>query len=158
MNPYWIEDRDLLNGKRDFLSGHEDKFWKDLIEKYLAPLEKDEKKEKKNAADLITLRNKSVFSVFMLNALFVLVVFMLQTEKDMIGIEWPLEQSIKYAIFYEDNEMVSKGPFIYYVITFLGFLDVRKHFFSTENNQKLAFSSLCLTINVKDNKGGLQLI
>ena len=108
MNPYWIEDRDLLNGKRDFLSGHEDKFWKDLIEKYLAPLEKDEKKEKKNAADLITLRNKSVFSVFMLNALFVLVVFMLQTEKDMIGIEWPLEQSIKYAIFYEDNEMVSK--------------------------------------------------
>ena len=107
MNPYWIEDRDLLNGKRDFLSGHEDKFWKDLIEKYLAPLEKDEKKEKKNAADLITLRNKSVFSVFMLNALFVLVVFMLQTEKDMIGIEWPLEQSIKYAIFYEDNEMVS---------------------------------------------------
>ena len=108
MNPYWIEDRDLLNGKRDFLSGHEDKFWKDLIEKYLAPLDKDEKKEKKNAADLITLRNKSVFSVFMLNALFVLVVFMLQTEKDMIGIEWPLEQSIKYAIFYEDNEMVSK--------------------------------------------------
>ena len=108
MNPYWIEDRDLLNGKRDFLSGHEDKFWKDLIEKYLAPLEKDEKKEKKNAQDLITLRNKSVFSVFMLNALFVLVVFMLQTEKDMIGIEWPLEKSIKYAIFYEDNELVSK--------------------------------------------------
>ena len=120
MNPYWIEDRDLLNGKRDFLSGHEDKFWKDLIEKYLAPLEKDEKKEKKNAADLITLRNKSVFSVFMLNALFVLVVFMLQTEKDMIGIEWPLEQSIKYAIFYEDNEMVSKGPFKYYVIKEVG--------------------------------------
>jgi chitin synthase len=108
VNPYWIEDRDLLNGKRDFLSGHEDKFWKDLIEKYLAPLEKDEKKEKKNAQDLITLRNKSVFSVFMLNALFVLVVFMLQTEKDMIGIEWPLEKSIKYAIFYEDNELVSK--------------------------------------------------
>ena len=108
MNPYWIEDRDLLNGKRDFLSGHEDKFWKDLIEKYLTPLDKDEKKEKKNAQDLITLRNKSVFSVFMLNALFVLVVFMLQTEKDMIGIEWPLEKSIKYAIFYEDNEMVSK--------------------------------------------------
>ena len=97
-----------MNGKRDFLSGHEDKFWKDLIEKYLTPLDKDEKKEKKNAQDLITLRNKSVFSVFMLNALFVLVVFMLQTEKDMIGIEWPLEKSIKYAIFYEDNEMVSK--------------------------------------------------
>ena len=37
-----------------------------------------------------------------------------------------------------------KGPFIYYVITFLGFLDppppLRNHVCSTENNQKLAFS------------------
>ena len=35
------------------------------------------------------------------------------------------------------------GPFIYYVITFLGFLDppppLHNHVFSTENNQKLAF-------------------
>ena len=40
--------------------------------------------------------------------------------------------------------ILRKGPFIYYVITFLGFLDppppLRKHVFSTENNQKLAFS------------------
>ena len=39
---------------------------------------------------------------------------------------------------------LAKGPFIYYVITFLGFLapppPLRKHVFSTENNQKLAFS------------------
>ena len=36
-------------------------------------------------------------------------------------------------------------PFIYYVITFLGFLDppppLRNHVFSTENNQKLPFSA-----------------
>ena len=40
--------------------------------------------------------------------------------------------------------IISWGPFIYYVITFLGFLDppppLRNHVFSTENNQKLAFS------------------
>ena len=35
----------------------------------------------------------------------------------------------------------AKGPFIYYVITFLCFLDPpRNHGFSTKNNQKLAFS------------------
>ena len=42
-----------------------------------------------------------------------------------------------------DNEFL-KGPFIYYVITFLGFLNppppLRNHVFSSENNQKLAFS------------------
>ena len=39
---------------------------------------------------------------------------------------------------------IAKGPFIYYVITFLGFLDppppLRQHVFSTKNQQKLAFS------------------
>ena len=38
-----------------------------------------------------------------------------------------------------------RGPFIYYVITFLGFLDppppLRQHVFSTKNKQKLAFFS-----------------
>ena len=46
--------------------------------------------------------------------------------------------------FCETSSNVCQGPFIYYVITFLGFLDpprpLRKHVFSTENNQKLAFS------------------
>ena len=45
-------------------------------------------------------------------------------------------EAIRYIFF--------KGQFIYYVITFLGFLDppppLRNHAFSTENNQKLAFS------------------
>ena len=105
VNPYWIEDRDLKNGKRDFLSGHETQFWKDLIEKYLAPLEKNEEKEKKNAADLITLRNQMVFSFFMLNALFVLIVFMLQQEKDMIFMRWPI--GYKTVITYSLDETVS---------------------------------------------------
>ena len=47
-----------------------------------------------------------------------------------------------YKFFYPI--VSAKGPFIYYVITFLGFLDppppLRNHVFSTENNQKLAFS------------------
>ena len=42
------------------------------------------------------------------------------------------------------GRQLAKGPFIYYVITFLGFLapppPLRKHVFSTENNQKLTFS------------------
>ena len=41
-------------------------------------------------------------------------------------------------------ENLAKGPFIYYVITFLGFLDppppLCQHVFSTKNKQKLAFS------------------
>jgi hypothetical protein len=56
-----------------------------------------------------------------------------------LDIHWHLKQ--------KENAMMpfcNKGPFIYYVITCLGFLDppppLRQHVFSTKNKQKLAFS------------------
>lgn len=45
INPYWIEDADLKKGEVDFLSQSELSFWKDLIDKYLYPI--DENKEEK---------------------------------------------------------------------------------------------------------------
>ena len=48
----------------------------------------------------------------------------------------------------------TRGPFIYYVITFLGFLDppppLRQHVFSTKNKQKLAFSDPPSLLQVRD--------
>ena len=56
-----------------------------------------------------------------------------------------IDQSTVYCICRGlDPVHLTKGPFIYYVVTFLGFLDppppLRQHVFSTKNNQKLAFS------------------
>ena len=45
INPYWIEDRDLGRGEVDHLSGVEIGFWKDLIDKYLSPIDADKKRE-----------------------------------------------------------------------------------------------------------------
>ena len=45
INPFWIEDRELGRGEVDYLSGAEIQFWKDLIEKYLHPLDADKAKE-----------------------------------------------------------------------------------------------------------------
>ena len=47
INPFWIEDRDLGRGEVDYLSGAEIQFWKDLIEKYLHPLDDDKVKKVK---------------------------------------------------------------------------------------------------------------
>ena len=50
--------------------------------------------------------------------------------------------TIDYLILM--NSINQRGPFIYYVITFLGFLNppppLRQHVFSTKDQQKLAFS------------------
>lgn len=40
-NPYWIEDPSLKKGEVDFLSNSEITFWKDLIDKYLYPIDQD---------------------------------------------------------------------------------------------------------------------
>lgn len=53
------------------------------------------------ASDLKELRNSSVFAFFMVNALFVLIVFLLQLNKDNIHIKWPL--GVKTNITYDET-------------------------------------------------------
>lgn len=53
------------------------------------------------ARELIELRNKSVFAFFMFNALFVLIVFLLQLNKDQIHVKWPL--GIRTNITYNEE-------------------------------------------------------
>ncbi len=46
INPFWIEDsKNLGRGEVDYLSGVEVQFWKDLIDKYLYPIDADSKKQ-----------------------------------------------------------------------------------------------------------------
>jgi chitin synthase len=58
-------------------------------------------KEKLVARNLKDLRDISVFAFFMLNALFVLVIFLLQLSKDQIHFKWPF--SVKANITYDSK-------------------------------------------------------
>ncbi|CAO1401711.1 unnamed protein product [Diamesa hyperborea] len=100
-NPYWIEDVELKKGEVDFLSSAEVQFWKDLIDKYLYPIDQDKEEEARIAHDLKDLRNSAVFGFFMINALFVLIVFLLQLNKDSIHVKWPL--GVKTNITYDES-------------------------------------------------------
>ena len=60
----------------------------------------------------------------------------------------------KTPMYYQmthSTKVLTMGPFIYYVITFLGFLDppppLRQHVFSTKNKQKLAGGEYALVSN-----------
>lgn len=52
INPFWLENHTLKQSEVKLLDQTEILFWKKFIKKYLAPLDKDEEKEKKIAADL----------------------------------------------------------------------------------------------------------
>lgn len=47
MNPYWIEDKALKKGEVDFLPQAEIKFWQELLEKYLYPIDEDKNEKVK---------------------------------------------------------------------------------------------------------------
>ncbi|CAH0725885.1 unnamed protein product, partial [Brenthis ino] len=101
INPYWIEDADLKKGEVDFLSQSELSFWKDLIDKYLYPIDENKEEKARIARDLLELRNKSVFAFVMFNALFILIVFLLQLNKDQLHVIWPL--GVKTNITYVED-------------------------------------------------------
>lgn len=62
-NPYWIEDPELKKGEVDFLSSAEVQFWKDLIDKYLYPIDQD-KAEQVGGTFLIILGAFSKDEIF----------------------------------------------------------------------------------------------
>lgn len=100
--PYWLSDEGLKKGEIDVLSMQEEQFWKDLLEKYLYPIDEDKAEKARIAKDLKDLRDQSVFAFFMMNALFVLIVFLLQLNKDLLHVKWPF--GIKTNIsFNADN-------------------------------------------------------
>lgn len=57
------------------------------------------------ASDLIELRNKSVFAFLMFNALFVLIVFLLQLNKDQLHVVWPLGVKTNITYVEETSEV-----------------------------------------------------
>jgi chitin synthase len=59
-------------------------------------------KEKENEKKLKDLRDVSVFAFFMLNALFVLVIFLLQLSQDQLHINWPF--GVKSNITFDNDK------------------------------------------------------
>ncbi len=67
INPYWIEDKDLKRGEVDYLSGPEIQFWKDLIDKYLYPI--DENKEQQVNEWTMTYTDEETLGLHLKNAI-----------------------------------------------------------------------------------------
>lgn len=88
-NPYWMEEKVFKNCPVLFLSDHETEFWEGLISKYLYPLDSNPEKEAVIAGQLKDLRDKVMFMVLMLNAIFILTIFLLQLNRDKLSITLP---------------------------------------------------------------------
>lgn len=59
INPYWIEDPDVGKGEVEYLSSTELQFWKDLLSKYLYPLDENKEEKVKREINILTHRELS---------------------------------------------------------------------------------------------------
>ena len=89
INPRWIEDVNLKSGGVQYLPMREIEFWQRCIAKYLHPINPDKAQEAKIITDLKSLRNNIAFAFFMMNAFWMVIIFMLQRVKDRISITAP---------------------------------------------------------------------
>ncbi|GFS42461.1 chitin synthase chs-2 [Trichonephila inaurata madagascariensis] len=103
-NEYWLTDSSLRKSSIKRLSEEENVFWNQLIETYLYPLIDNPEEKAKVSRQLLELRNKVVFGVLMFNSLFILIVFLLQMQKETLHIDWPLggKANITYIAMLEE--------------------------------------------------------
>jgi chitin synthase len=99
--PDWLDEEGVRKGNIDSLSDNEEKFWKDLIEKYLQPIEANKLIEAESKAALKNLRDRIIFAFFMFNAIFILIIFLLQLNRNLIFIHWPFGGNTK--IVYDET-------------------------------------------------------
>ena len=116
-NPYWIDDDALKNGPVDFLKGSEINFWKDLIKKYLEPLQMTAKEKDQQANELKAYRDTLVFTFLMVNILYIVLVTMLQFQTN-LQFNWTLfswfgyrggEDQVRYNLTYTAPDTLTSG-------------------------------------------------
>uniref|UniRef100_A0A0R3RRN4 chitin synthase n=1 Tax=Elaeophora elaphi TaxID=1147741 RepID=A0A0R3RRN4_9BILA len=94
----WLNDKCIRRAEKDSLDPDEEIFWNDVISKYLTPIIHDQLEQKHISAGLRLLRNKVCSGFFMVNTVFIIVVLLLQLQKDCIHIEWPLGPRYNHTV------------------------------------------------------------
>ena len=84
VNPALIFHESLKESELVMLDSRETKFFEELIERYLHPLVEDKDHQKKIVSDLKSLRNNGCFIFFMINTLWLVIIFSFQLVSERI--------------------------------------------------------------------------
>ncbi|MFH4973705.1 hypothetical protein AB6A40_000414 [Gnathostoma spinigerum] len=98
VNDAWMSDRLLKRAEKEVLDSEEETFWMEMIDKYLTPIAVNEREQDRIRVGLTELRNKACFAFFMINTVFIIIVLVLQMQKDCLHIEWPLGPKFNHTI------------------------------------------------------------
>ena len=94
--PYWMERNEenlrkceiLAKAKQVYIHEEEESFWRDMIDKYLKPLDEDKDQKKRVEEGLRELKNAVSMGFVLINVLWVTAIFMLQSNTEQLGMRW----------------------------------------------------------------------
>ena len=122
-DPYWIDEevdenvrkcKTLTKAKRLYMDQEESTFWRDMIDKYLKPLDEDKEQKKKAQEDLKELKNSVSLGFVLINVMWVTAIFMLQANTEVLGMKWPLGAKGPILTFETENIELSHLVYLEY--------------------------------------------
>ncbi|XP_040078932.1 chitin synthase chs-2 isoform X3 [Ixodes scapularis] len=98
---HWCSDAVFKNAPQYSMGNRETEFWKQLINQYLKPEDTGSEAEKKRVEEgLKSLRNRTVSTMLLCNALYVLTILLLQYHKNRLYINWPIGETYVVRYFH----------------------------------------------------------
>ena len=132
VNPFWITEKDLGRGPVRYLDQMETDFWQKLIEKYLHPIEFDRVHDAKIKSDLATLRSNASFLFFMVNFLWLFIIFLLQVVQDQLKDTLYIRVPTKGGLEYKHFEPLSVAFLVFFAaIILIQFISMLFHRYGT---------------------------
>lgn len=101
----------MTRAKRLYMDQEESTFWRDMIDKYLKPLDEDKEQKKKAQEELKELKNSVSLGFVLINVMWVTAIFMLQANTEVLGMKWPL--GAKGPILTFDTENIEMAHLVY---------------------------------------------
>ena len=120
-NPAWINKWEGVKDV-DYLDIGESQFWRQLIKKYLKPIKKDAKFEKKMSSELIELRNNVSFAFWLINGLWIVFNFQIQSIEG-------LKEAVIFGVKTQPLGFVFMSLFV--IALFLQFIGMLMHRWGT---------------------------
>ncbi|EEC02968.1 chitin synthase, putative, partial [Ixodes scapularis] len=98
---HWCSDAVFKNAPQYSMGNRETEFWKQLINQYLKPEDTGSEAEKKRVEEgLKSLRNRTVSTMLLCNALYVLTILLLQYHKNRLYINWPIGETYPIGLVF----------------------------------------------------------
>nr|ALM23646.1 chitin synthetase 2 [Leptinotarsa decemlineata]AMN92726.1 chitin synthase 2 [Leptinotarsa decemlineata] len=161
----WFYEGELEKSPVHFLDRKEETFWEKFIKQYLEPIDDSDKKDEV-AKNLKDLRDKMVVTFFMLNCIFVLVIFLLNMQQDTIHLDWPINAKVNFTYNNDRNEIIINKTYLqlqpigfaflfcFGVVMIIQFFAMFIHRFGTYS-QIMANTEITLNPLAKDNMKNL---